>query len=486
MSNYKRYSDSALTSVGIDIGTTSCHLVFSRLSLANEASTTQIPRLVISERKVVWESPIFLTPLNPDGSIDGAQVSELLRLEYSKSGFKPDDIDCGAVIITGETAGLRNAEQVVEDISSLAGDFVAASAGPELESILAGRGSGALQYSREHGKTICNVDIGGGTTNIATFHNGELVETSCLRIGGRILQFSDTGELLKTSGSGLALATATADPFLNPGNAGLSPASIPVLKQFGRCVAEVISNYITTGTIPSDLETLIICSQPTSVYRIDEYWLSGGVAALMQNPGNKPFVYKDFGWFLAKGLLEVFAQKSIKYHIPNQPIRATVLGAGSYSVQLSGNTVSVSTDRLPLKGVPLIRPFEDQEDANEDTITACLNRAISVFDHTASKKPIAIILNFKHNPRYALLKSWAEALAGALRSTSIVSPYILIVSNDSAMALGQLLKGAVRHNDIVVLDGIDLSTGDYIDIGKPLRCGNTIPVTVKSLIFWHE
>ena len=237
-------SGSSLTSVGIDIGTTSCHLVFSRLSLHNEASATQIPRLVIGSREIIYESPIFLTPLNSDGSIDGAKVAELMSNEYSNAEITPDDINCGAVIITGETARLRNAEHVLHEISFLVGDFVAASAGPELESILAGRGSGALQYSKDSGNTVCNIDIGGGTTNIAVFKNGELLETSCLRIGGRCFQFSPQGALTTKSESGIRLIEVLErNPNDDDIESGANP-SVEYLHRLGLIAAELILDFV--------------------------------------------------------------------------------------------------------------------------------------------------------------------------------------------------------------------------------------------------
>jgi len=466
-----------LKSVGIDIGTTSCHLVFSRLELANQASSTQIPKLTITERTVLFESAVHITPLKEDGTIDGAGVAEILRSEYSNSGFKPADINCGAVIITGETAMLRNAEEVLQEISALAGDFVAASAGPELESILAGRGSGALQYSRDYFKTICNIDIGGGTTNIAVFRNGELVETACLRIGGRCLRFTKTGTLthISTSGERLMELSKIESKTLSEDNLSL----------FASDVSRLIVDFVT-GAQNAKLEPLLMSAPLSSEAEIDEYWLSGGIAELMQNTNHEKFEYEDFGWFLADGLKRTLREKSITYRIADNPLRATVLGAGSFSLQLSGNTVSVSTSKLPIKGVPLIRPFHDLpdiENCQTDEIATRLRRSVSIYDKDLAGSLAAIILDLPETPRFKSLKAWAEALARALEQTELAVPYILIAGSDSAMALGQLLRGCLTQKDVVVLDGIDLSTGDYIDIGKPLPGGTTIPVTVKSLVF---
>jgi ethanolamine utilization protein EutA len=507
VSNYKSYSDTpgvnSLTSVGIDIGTTSTHLVFSKLTLANEAGASQIPKLAIREREILFQSNIHLTPLNDDGTINGAGVAKLLRDEYEKSGFTPDDINCGAVIITGETALLRNAEQVLQEISSLAGDFVAASAGPDLESALAGRGSGARQHSLENHNTICNIDIGGGTTNIAVFRNGELIETACLRIGGRCFRFDRKGSPAAASASGKLLLASFEKSVRNQSQRSgrtqdfyqsHEAEKVNVHRQFstiGQLAAEAIFDFVTTPrfTLPEGLEELVMTGALEVSHNIDEYWLSGGVAELVKNPGSDPFIFEDFGWFLAKGLNDVLIERKITHRVAHNPLRATVLGAGSYSVQLSGNTVSIGTAKLPLKGIPLIRPFSSQEagqSPNAKTVSAQLKKAISISECDVTGKAAAIILELSGTPRYQTLKAWSEALGSALESSGLGLPYILIVGSDSAMALGQLLKGRLKGNEVVVLDGIDLSNGDYIDIGKPLGGGNTIPVTVKSLVFTNE
>lgn len=472
MSSYRNYSDTrtsinSLLSVGIDIGTTSCHLVFSRLGLANEASATQIPKLAIREREVLYESPIHITPLLNNGTINGAAVALILEKEYENAGFKPDDINCGAVIITGETALLRNAEQVLHEISSLAGDFVAASAGPELESILAGRGSGALQYSKEKHKTVCNIDIGGGTTNIAIFENGNLVSTACLRIGGRCFRFTRDGKFLRSNEGGATLL----ERFQTQSN----PAHVHE-NDFDSIATFAAKEIIDTSRPQSD----------EGHFKMDEFWFSGGVAELMRDPGTDPFLFEDFGWYLATALNAVLTSTDFNYKVAPSPIRATVLGAGSYSVQLSGNTVSVNDVALPLKGIPLVRPFQGQIDVmkiDAEVITQRLQKAIAVFHEGVASKMVAIVLELREPPKYRDLKRWSQLLAFALERTKLATPHILIVQSDSAMALGQLLRGELKDRAIVVLDGIDLSDGDYIDIGKPLPGGNTIPVTVKSLIF---
>lgn len=221
----------------------------------------------------------------------------------------------------------------------------------------------------------------------------------------------------------------------------------------------------------------------------DEYRLSGGVAELVLSGNQDPYIFEDFGWFLAQGLRQILDARKVNYRVAANPVRATVLGAGSYSVQLSGNTVCINTDKLPLKGIPITRPFQSMPASDlesRETVSAAIRVGSSIMESCASGKPVAIVLELKGAPDYAALKALADALSAALVSTQLATPYVFLVESDTAMALGQLLKGRLPDSDFVVLDGIDFTSGDYLDIGKPLAGSTSIPVTVKSLIFANE
>ena len=178
----------SLLSAGIDVGTSTTQLVFSRLSVANQASGFSVPRIVITDKEVVYRSAIHFTPLVSETQLDGPKLREIIEQEYQHAGVTPAEVDTGAVIITGETARKENAAEVLAALSGLAGDFVVATAGPDLESVIAGRGAGTDIYSKVHGVTAVNVDIGGGTSNLVVFAQGEVIDTGCMDIGGRLVK----------------------------------------------------------------------------------------------------------------------------------------------------------------------------------------------------------------------------------------------------------------------------------------------------------
>lgn len=181
-----------ICSVGIDIGTSTTQLVFSRLTMENRSAGSMIPRIEIVGKEIVYRSPIYFTPLCEEDRIDAGRLKEILKKEYAQAEIRSEDVKTGAVIITGETARMENAEEVLRAVSDMAGDFVVSTAGPDLESVLSAKGAGTDRLSRETGMVTANLDIGGGTSNIAVFERGELSGCACLDIGGRLIRIKDS------------------------------------------------------------------------------------------------------------------------------------------------------------------------------------------------------------------------------------------------------------------------------------------------------
>jgi ethanolamine utilization protein EutA len=138
----------ALLSVGVDVGTTTTQIIFSRLNLQDVSRVGQIPRINITDRKVIYQSPIVFTPLIDAETIDAERLNQIVRSEYVNAGVDPGQVETGAVIITGETAKKKNADEILRALSGLAGEFVVSVAGPNVESLIAGKGAGAAQYRR--------------------------------------------------------------------------------------------------------------------------------------------------------------------------------------------------------------------------------------------------------------------------------------------------------------------------------------------------
>ena len=148
-----------MLSVGIDVGTTTTQIIFSRLTLADVARPGQIPRVSITGREAIYQSPIAFTPLLDRDTVDAARLNALVRREYAAAGVDASQVETGAVIITGETAKKKNADEILAALAGLAGEFVVSVAGPNVESLISGRGAGAAHYAQVHYTTVTNVDL---------------------------------------------------------------------------------------------------------------------------------------------------------------------------------------------------------------------------------------------------------------------------------------------------------------------------------------
>ena len=183
-----------LLSVGLDVGTTTTQLLVSKLTIENLSSSFSVPEMQITQRQILHKSEVYFTPLQND-LVDGDQIRTIVEQEYQKAGITRQQVDTGALIITGETSRKENAGIIAASLSEFAGDFVVATAGPHLESVLAAKGAGADKLSRESGKTVLHMDIGGGTSNLALIQNGEIVATGCMNVGGRLLKMDTSGSI---------------------------------------------------------------------------------------------------------------------------------------------------------------------------------------------------------------------------------------------------------------------------------------------------
>ena len=121
---------------------------------------------------------------------------------YQAAGLDPAKIDTGAVILTGEALRRENAEGIAKLLSEQGGDFVCATAGHHMESMLAAYGSGASKASHEGDKRILNIDIGGGTTKLAIVEKGFVIATAAVHIGGRLQVVDEKGRIVRLDPAG--------------------------------------------------------------------------------------------------------------------------------------------------------------------------------------------------------------------------------------------------------------------------------------------
>lgn len=471
----------AITSVGIDIGTSTTSMVVSRLSVANTASGFTAPHVAITGTEIVYRSDIYPTPQASGNRIDVAAVSSLIEREYRRAHITPADVQTGAVIITGESSRKENAELVTESMSELAGEFVVASAGPDLESIIAAKGAGAQDHSREFACTVANIDVGGGTSNIAVFHCGDLVAKACWDIGGRLVRLDDRGLI--------SYVSPRIEPVARDVGVELRCGMRPDVAQLRRVtdrmaliLAEAIG--LARRTALCDEVRTPEGSDLVLAGRVDCVSFSGGVSEALYRPHTDWFRYGDIGPILAASLREGLIPRATKLIEPRETIRATVVGAGSYTTTVSGSTISFSDESLfPMKNLPAFFATEDAEAAALEGDGEELARQASWFFDESAGRNLVFCFNRVKRPSYAAVCRLAEALVRASESIPADEPLLVLVEDDFAKVLGQALRRRLGARQLICIDSIQAIPGDYLDFGRPLMGGLAIPVVVKTLIF---
>jgi ethanolamine utilization protein EutA len=195
-----------LTSVGIDIGTATSQVMFSRLVLKRMGAELS-SRFVVVARETIYLSPVYLTPYTAGRErIDDQALGRLVDAAYGEAGLQPGDVDTGAIILTGEAIRRDNARAIADLFSAQRGDFVCASAGHHFEALLAAHGSGTIALSEDEPRRLLNIDIGGGTTKLAIVERGRVLRTAALHVGGRLLATDDDGRITVLEPGGRTIA----------------------------------------------------------------------------------------------------------------------------------------------------------------------------------------------------------------------------------------------------------------------------------------
>ena len=478
-------SDSrALLSVGLDVGTTTTQVIFSRLNLQDVARAGQIPRINITDRKVIYQSPIVFTPLIDAETIDADKLNEIVRGEYAAAGIEPSQVETGAVIITGETAKKKNADEILRALSGLAGDFVVSVAGPNVESLISGRGAGAAEYSQTHYTTVTNIDIGGGSANSVTFQSGNAIGAAAMNYGGRIL------EVEHSSGRVRHIADPAKHILNDIGlrlEIGDSP-SLDDLRRFTDRMADMTVELVEGTSSP--LAQNLYLTPPVGVSgKGTVLMFSGGIGHYYYNPiqinsVGDATIHGDVGPLLAESLRKHSGLNSYEIVQPSETLRATVLGAGTQTVTLSGSTIWAEREILPIKNMPVIRPVLPPS-LEPFAVSTAISEAVRRWDVNLATDPFAIALELNRALDYTLLTQLANGLQEFSSSMPVDRPLVVIIERDYAQALGQTLKGLAPDRSLLVIDQVGLSEGDYIDIGTPLMDGRVVPLSVKTLIFYH-
>jgi ethanolamine utilization protein EutA len=468
-----------LTTIGIDIGSSTSHLLFAKVLLERQTQGLS-SRFTVVHRQVLWRSPIMLTPFLPDGTIDAAALGAFIQKAYGEAGFARQDIDSGAVILTGEAIKKKNAQAIDELFAAEAGKFVCATAGHKLECTLAAHGAGAVRLSKERDECVLHVDIGGGTTKLALIDRGVIIGVAAFAVGGRLLATDEGGVWTRVDDSArlvaqeLGLAT---DPA--------TLADIAVRRKIAHRLAAIAADYILDAPRDALGRALLLTEDLARPVAPIAITFSGGVSEYVF--GYEEREYGDIAKLLAAALGEELERRGSPLVIdPGQRIRATVIGASQFTVQVSGKTIYLPDPGvLPVHNVPVVQAGLDLAGAFDPAaLTAAIGASLRRMDLSPDSR-MAIAFAWHGDPDYGRIAAAGRAIVAAVAPDGRRSqPLLLMIDGDVGKTFGQFLRNELGlAGDLVSIDGVQLAELDFVDVGELISPPGVVPVVIKSLLF---
>ena len=466
------------TSVGIDIGSSTTHLTFSELLVGRLASHFHRKPEVL-RRSVIYRSPIILTPFLSEGTIDNGAILAFVERCYQEAGIGIQDVQSGAVICTGEAARRHNARAITETLAKDSGRFVCATAGHHFEALLAAHGSGSVEMSRQVDGAVVNLDIGGGTAKRTVVREGQIESLAAINIGARLIALDADGCVIRAEPAGLTIAQSLGLDA-SPGK-HLDESS---RRRLAATMAQALVGFLGLDELTPLARQLLLTDMPDAPQ--EPFWLvcSGGVSEyIYERAGGDP---GDLGPMLGAAFREKVQKRLGKnrLQLPQEGIRATVIGACQFTLQVSGETVyATESVVLPLNNVPVVPVLLDWDNLTPETVAVATKNAIGT---DLEQENRALFFSGALRFGYGKIESLAEGIAAACAEYSRGDQLVLIFSHNIARTLGQSLRKHLAEGpEFLCLDEIEVGNLDYLDIGLPPDNESYFPIVVKSLVFKH-
>ena len=332
---------------------------------------------------------------------------------------------------------------------------------------------------------LLNVDIGGGTTKFALIEKGRILATCAIAVGGRLI--------VEDARDGLVRIEVPAHEIA--GELGIAlclgqPISTEDRKRIASRMARLIMGLIDLRQ-PGELARRLLVTEtwPAELANkgVDGITFSGGVAEYLYERETRRF--GDLGADLAEELRHALAHRRDLPRVwdPGQGIRATVIGAAQFSVQISGNTILIAdASKLPLQNLPVVAcSFPFNAEITAERVAKEVRAALARADFAEGESPVALSFAWRGDPSHAHLHAVAAGICTALpRTLQEEWPLVLLIDGDVGKSLGRvILHEVARHADVIAIDGVALKEFDYVDIGSVIELTNVVPIIIKSLLF---
>ena len=468
-----------LKTVGIDIGSSTSHLLFAKVTLQRQTQGLS-SRFIVIGREVIWRSQVMLTPFLRDDTIDASALGRFIATSYNEAGLAKSDVDSGAVILTGEAIKRRNARAIDELFAEEAGKFVCATAGHKLECLLAAHGSGAVQLSKDRNACVLHIDIGGGTTKLALIDKGVVLGVAAFAVGGRCIATDASGAYTRVDDSAVKVAREL--------KLDTSPASLakPEVRQLVAArLAKIAADYVLDAPRDPLGQSFLLTEPMPRTVKPTLLTFSGGVSEYIF--GREEREFGDIAHPLATELVKMLGERKAPTSIdPGQGIRATVIGASQFTVQVSGKTVFLpNPELLPVHNVPVVQAgFSLPQVIDVDATAAAIKSAMSKMDLDPGQR-LAIAFTWEGDPEYSRLEAMGRAIIKALGAGAACDNLLLLmIDGDIGKTIGRLLAYELDlKRPLISIDGVQLKELDFVDIGEMLTPPGVVPVVIKSLLF---
>ncbi|MFX1483532.1 MAG: ethanolamine ammonia-lyase reactivating factor EutA, partial [Promethearchaeota archaeon] len=354
--------------------------------------------------------------------------------------------------------------------------------GPNFESVLAAYGSGAVSRSAETGEVIMNIDVGGGSSNVAICMDGRVVATTAINVGGRLVAFDDNGSIARLEETGRRLGKLVGIN-LELGQHLQEQEKLDIAETLADALLECIQ-----GKENSTITKMLMMAPAIEIRNQPDYLtFSGGVAEFIYNAENREF--NDLGLYLADAIRKKASTLDLPIKKPDHRIRATVIGAGNFSLQVSGSTTFLSSGlQYPLRNLPAVVPYISSRKAPAEEIAKSVEQALSRFDLQEGVDPLILAFNDAVRPSYDNLRQFAIGVVKALPNTiRKQGPILMCFDADIGNSVGNVMKRETGiKNEILSIDEINVAEGDFLDIGAPIIEDVVVPVVIKTLVFDTE
>jgi ethanolamine utilization protein EutA len=348
-----------------------------------------------------------------------------------------------------------------------------------LESFTA-HGAGAVKLSKERGACLRHVDIGGGTTKLALIDNGVLIGVAAFAVGGRLIACDEAGAWTRVDDSASLVADALGIATDPARLAGLEPR-----QAIARRLARIAADYILDAPRDGLGESLLLTAPLARSKAPAAITFSGGVSEYVF--GYEAHDYGDIAKQLATELrVELARRTSLPLIDPGQRIRATVIGASQFTVQVSGKTIHLPrAGVLPVHNVPVVHVGLDLGGAIDgEAIAATISAGLARLDLEPDAR-IAVAFSWHGDPDYPRLAATGRAIMAAVAPTGHrAEPLLLMIDGDIGKTMGRILTAELGlEGDLVAIDGVALQDLDFVDVGELISPPGVVPVVIKSLLF---